>query len=296
MTNKITQKTINHGTISRPFAKFHTRIADLMPFYPVHWHEEVEIIRVVEGSGNVCVGGIWLELNKGDILLIPPFVLHTINTKQHNDMVIDTVVFNLRLLDNSNSDTTSLRNFAPMLASAGNNPVLISQGTDINNSIGMSLDTICLTVDDGQGYMLAVKANLYWIFYHLYTNKIVSDKEAKLSPSEDKKLYTIKKILQHIHANYTTNISIDAIATQSGYSPFYIMKVFKQFASSTIVDYINSMRCDTAGIQILSTNLEISQIASAVGFNNISYFNRQFLAQYGTTPKKYRAEYMLEVQ
>lgn len=292
MTNKITKKTINHGTISRPFAKFHTRLCDLLPFYPVHWHEEVEIIRVVEGSGSVCVGGVWIHLTQGDILIIPPFVLHTINTKQHNNMAIDTVVFNLRLLDTSAGDS-SLRHVAPMLASAGNSPIIISQGTQVHNSISMSLDTICLTDEQSQGYMLAVKANLYWVFYHLYTNRIVTDKPAVVNAHDDKKLYTVKKVLQHIHANYTTAISIDTISCQSGYSQFYIMKVFKQYAGSTIVDYINALRCDKAGIQILTTNHEIAQIATGVGYNNISYFNRQFLSQYGTTPKQYRAEYQL---
>ncbi len=292
MNNKITKKPINHGTISKPFGKFHTSVCDLMPFYPVHWHEEVEIMRVVSGSGSMCIGGVWLDIKQGDIIIIPPFVLHTIDTKLSNNMAIDTIVFNLRLLETSNDDN-SLRNVAHMLSSAGNCPVVVTSDMSAHNSISMSLDTICLTPDDGQSYMLAVRANLYWVFYHLYVNKIVTSSVPTASPVSEKKLYTIKRVIQHIHANYKNNISIDDIAYQSGYSQFYIMKMFKQYAGSTIVDYINSLRLDVAGMQILSTDKEIATIATLVGYNNISYFNRQFLSQYGTTPKQFRQSYQL---
>lgn len=292
--SKITKQRINHGTISTPFAKYHTHIDNLLPFYPVHWHEEAEIIRIVDGSGKVCVGGIWQQLDKGDILLIPPFVLHTINTQLHQHMQIDTVVFNLRLLDTGSNDMCNLRYFAPMLASVGNCPIIIRTNMPVNNSISASLDTICLTIDDGASYQLAVKANLYWIFYHLYNNKIVTEQTSNDTISaDDKKIYTIKKILQHIHAHYTSTIAIEDIAKQSGYSPFYIMKMFKQFTGDSIVDYINRLRLDVAGIELLTTDTDISAIAVSVGYNNISYFNRQFLAQYNTTPKKFRTEYML---
>ncbi len=292
---KTIKKKIDHGTISTPFAKYHTAIDQLLPFYPVHWHEEVEIIRVVSGSGKVCVGGVWLQLGSGDILLIPPFVLHTIDTKTHESMKIDTIVFNLRLLDTSSSDMCNLRYFAPMLVSAGSRPILVTTDMPAHQSISASLDTICLTADDGgASYQLAVKANLYWIFYHLYNNKIVPTiANGDIATQDDKKLHTIKKLLQHFHARYSEAISIEDIATISGYSQFYIMKLFKQFTGDTIVDYVNKLRLDIAGIDILSTTDEISAIANRVGFSNISYFNRQFLAQYGTTPKQYRLGYEL---
>ena len=42
--NRYKEKTV-HGTPLLPFAKYHTNISDMLPFYPIHWHEEMEIIR-----------------------------------------------------------------------------------------------------------------------------------------------------------------------------------------------------------------------------------------------------------
>ena len=38
----------------------------------------------------------------------------------------------------------------------------------------------------------------------------------------------------------------------------------------------------------LFTDDEVASIAYQVGFNNVSYFNRQFKKQYNTTPKEFR--------
>ena len=48
---KLKKKTV-HGTPLHPFAKYPTDISEMLPFYPIHWHEEMEVIKVQSGKGS----------------------------------------------------------------------------------------------------------------------------------------------------------------------------------------------------------------------------------------------------
>ena len=56
----------------------------------------------------------------------------------------------------------------------------------------------------------------------------------------------------------------------------------------TCVDYINGVRLSQAANHLLVTSSSIIDVALGVGYNNVSYFNRQFKSVYNVTPKEYR--------
>lgn len=292
MPNKNDQKykeKVKHGSIMVPFAVYHTDLSNLLPFYPMHWHEEVEIIRVASGIVNMSIGGNWYKLSMGDIVVISPFVLHSINKDTSCNVSIDTIVFNLRLLESSRADAATLKYFAPMLNAESSNPCIITPQDSIHRPVSECINTL-LTTDQQQGYELSIKANLFWIFYHIFSTYKASTPTISL---EDKKLYTIKIALQYIRANYMNSITIEQLSAHCGYSTFYMMKLFKQFTGITCIDYINNYRLNIAGELLLSTNDDVADIAYQVGYNNVSYFNRQFLAQYQLTPTQFRSQYIM---
>ena len=59
----------SHGTHMTPFARYRADFSNGFPFNPIHWHEEVELIRVAKGKGYIAVNGNWYVLDEGDILV-----------------------------------------------------------------------------------------------------------------------------------------------------------------------------------------------------------------------------------
>ena len=70
----------------------------------------------------------------------------------------------------------------------------------------------------------------------------------------------------------------------SGYSEFYLMKLFKQYTGISCIDYVNGYRIKEASRLLTETKTDANEIARAVGYANISYFNRQFKRLTGVTP------------
>lgn len=281
------EKTV-HGTALLPFAKYHTVISEMLPFYPIHWHEEMEIIKVQQGESSFCVDGAWYNASAGDILILRPFVMHSINRFENKDAAMDAIVFNLRLLGaNEADDICTLKYFAPLLNEKHSMPCIVRTTDSWYHAFDQSLTSLFMCDESTEGAELDIKANLYWMFYHIYANRLIN---VKPNISEDKRNYMVRQVLEYIRTEYMNDITIEKIAKHCGYSEFYTMKLFKQFTGCSCVDYLNNYRLTVAGRQLLDTSDDISAIAYQVGFNNISYFNRQFKKQYGMTPREFRKQ------
>lgn len=283
--NNYKEKTV-HGTALLPFAKYHTNISNMLPFYPIHWHEEVEIVKVQSGKGSFCVDGGWYQCDAGDIVILRPFVMHSINQFESYDMSLDAIVFNLRLLGSDDADICTLKYFAPLLNEKHSVPCIVHPSDSWYHAFDQSVTSLFMSDENAEGAELHIKADLYWMFYHIYSNRLINVKQ---NIAEDKRSYTVRLALEFIRSEYMNDISIADIAKHCGYSEFYTMKLFKQFTGCSCVDYINNYRLTMAGKQLRDTADDVASIAYQVGFNNVSYFNRQFKKQYGMTPKEFRA-------
>ena len=264
------------------FARYYTSANAMLPFYPIHWHEEMEIVKV-EGNGEVFIDVVKHCVNSSDFVILSPFVMHSINSKAGN-MTISAIFFNLRLLQASES-TQALQYFAPLL-NERSIACVVRKTEGWYEHFEHSFTNILNCDVNKADAQAEICANVQDMLLQLYNNR---SNGATTNTIDDKRLYTIRRVLEYIRAEYMNEITIDAISKHCGYSDFYTMKLFKQFADSSIVDYVNNYRLTVAGRQLLNTQDDVATIAYQVGYNNVSYFNRQFKRLYNTTPRKFRS-------
>ena len=62
-----------HGDILLPVNSYHCLVPGTYRELALHWHEEMEITLIREGSSNYRIGQSDFLAEEGDILLIPPF-------------------------------------------------------------------------------------------------------------------------------------------------------------------------------------------------------------------------------
>jgi YesN/AraC family two-component response regulator len=70
-----------------------------------------------------------------------------------------------------------------------------------------------------------------------------------------------------------------------------LSKLIKQSTGFTFQELLQRKRFQKAVMLLLDTDLSVEEIAEAVGYENLSYFYRQFKERYGRTPRKYRMEH-----
>ena len=130
------------------------------------------------------------------------------------------------------------------------------------------------------GYMSKVKSELYNIIYHMQN-------EYEL-PYHGNCYHKIKPAVDYIASHYNSqNISIDFLAKLCDMTPANLRNCFlKEFGVSTL-RYINNLKIARAK-ELLESNLySVSEVCFLSGFQDESYFSREFKKMTGISPSKY---------
>lgn len=99
----------------------------------------------------------------------------------------------------------------------------------------------------------------------------------------------INEVLAHINDNLTEPLDEGTLAGLAGISPSTLSRSFRRHTGQSLTKYVNRLRVNLACQLLMTSELSsVTEVCYASGFNNLSNFNRQFLAQRGVTPSQFR--------
>lgn len=282
------QEKILHGNPMFPYITYLCSIPLDFPCVPLHWHDELEIIYIKKGRGTITIDFKQYAVSAGSIALIIPGQLHSIEQFEQEKMEYENIIFHPNILVSKKTDTCNNDYFLPLLTGNVSVPALYTPGTPYYSEIAACIDAndeICKT--NPTGYQLFIKSQLFMLFFILF-NKC----SLKEPPKKDyKSLEKMKLILKYIENHYMDKITIADIAGEIGLSQSHFMKYFKNTMGTSFIDYLNEYRLTMASRLLVSSDSSILDIASEVGFENLSYFNRVFKKRFTETPSSYRRKY-----
>jgi AraC-like DNA-binding protein len=98
----------------------------------------------------------------------------------------------------------------------------------------------------------------------------------------------VERALQYIEENLTRSISRQELAREVSFAPSYFSAIFRQATGSSIPEYINARRVRRAQELLRDPRARVSAVCYAVGFRDLTNFNRVFKRVVGATPREYR--------
>lgn len=96
----------------------------------------------------------------------------------------------------------------------------------------------------------------------------------------------IARIVQYVHNHYYQELSLDELSARFFINKFSLCREFKRFTMCSFVEYLNKIRVLHAQRLFMESDKSITQIASDVGFGNLTHFERVFSKHTQQTPKK----------
>lgn len=267
-----------HGSEVFPVAFYH--ISPSHPRYnmPYHWHQEFELIRVLEGSLELKLDGRTMLARAGDILLIGDGVLHG-GTPEH--CVYECTVFDLGALVRAN--TAPGMELRGLLAHREAADPLLPRDERLSMPVRALFEALA---QDAPGSALTVQGLICQFFGALKAGGFLRPAQGNAAQGRAR-LAQLKEALGLIEQEYSRELTLEDMARAAGMSPKYFCRFFREMTQKTPVEYLNYYRVECAAEQLLLTREPVTAVALRCGFNDLSYFIRVFKRYKGVTPKAY---------
>ena len=250
--------------------------------YPVHMHNCLEITIPIENSYTYIFDDRTIILKEKEILLVPPDMLHKISGTRSGIRFI--YLFKIDFL----KDFFDYDEFRRVISE----PLLVTPDThpDVYNLIFerfMEINDLYFfystTVKE-----ISIFSKLLDVFGMLM-KKDYSDSLVLPQNDKQREIYIkFKTLAEWLAMHSSESISMDEAATQVGYSKFHFARLFKEYTGMTFNDYQTALKLKEVERQLSDTDLQISDIAMACGFNNLTSLSRCFKKQYGCSPSQFR--------
>jgi AraC-like DNA-binding protein len=259
---------------------------------PWHYHPEIEIVLVLEGTGKKYVGSSITDFEPGDLSIIGSFLPHTYksdeeyylnNSKKSRSIVIH---FNSDFLGERIWDLPEGQHIKHFLERS-------KRGIQFSKNIASKIEEKLKVLFELNGMERIVLFLQILEFLAISTEKEYLSIDA-IQIRNEVDSDRIKKVLEHVNKNFMNVIRLDDVAQLANMSESAFSRYFKKRTRKTFSNFLTDIRIEYACKMLQSDKLSIAQIALESGFYNLSNFNRQFKISKKITPLAYRMNYINE--
>lgn len=259
-----------------------------------HWHYFVEILYIVNGSVTVTCNENIYELKEGDMIFIPPQVVHSITGNDEKGFKYLCVKFNINRIQLVGN---YLPNLSATIRKVGKmpDPPLVFAGSSFQN---IDLEEFFKELKDEadsrlygyNAYIYTKLSGLILQILRIWFYKGISFENDAITESDD---FSIQDALLYIDKHSNENINIADLAAKCNMSYSYFAKVFHKQYGQSCKQYIEFIRLNKAENLLLFTDYDLTRIAGEIGFADCSHLIRSFKKRYNLTPKQFRQKHQL---
>lgn len=255
--------------------------------YPIHFHDEIEVAFVLEGSVKLRVGYYDYELTQGDVFIINDKETHSYTRTDEDNMVM------MLHMDHS---------YFSKYYQELRNTFFITDTEDKNDSSLRVLRNLLARImmeilQKGLGYEQKVIENTHNLISCLMSDfqyfSVEGDKFINQPRKRGNKVLAsrLNRITNYIYDNYSRKLTLNEIAENEHLSIYYLSHVIKEATGLSFQDLLSFIRVEQSEHLLLGTDRKMGSIAHATGFSAVRYYIKHFERWFGMTPQAYRKKY-----
>ena len=249
---------------------------------PSHWHDDIELIAVLDGQMDYNVNGEIITLHEGEGIFVNSRQMHFGFSDSKTEcfficILLDPVILCPTLAYEQDFILPVVRNHnAPYIFLEPNNRWqrdILREIYEIDRCKGQKITP------------LRVQSSFAKIWSLLYENIPLED-NAAIAESDD--LVAVRNMVGFIQKNYARKISLCEIALSGAVGQSKCCKLFAKFFGQTPNTYLNRYRLGRSLDLLRAGDKSVTEIAMSVGFESASYFAEVFHKHFCMTPTEYR--------
>ncbi|MFD0693226.1 helix-turn-helix domain-containing protein [Paenibacillus sp. GCM10027628] len=257
----------------------------------MHSHRGYEFYLCMEGQGKLLVGDRIFALEPGAFTIMKPYVLHWPRVEGLRPLHRFVLSIDERYL-------FSWLEGLPAIADCVRCLLLDSDSSSLHWQLSgeklPSVNTLLvqLTKEIAEKpiyYEAAMFQHLAGLFVSLAREQQMNivKCETNTTPSQ-----LAERILHYLAEHYAERIEVSRLHEQFNVSRSHMYDHFKQWTGHSLNRYLTLYRIDQAKRLLIDTQLSVTEIAAATGFNDLSHFFHTFKSELGLTPKMFRKQHI----
>ena len=250
-----------------------------LPPRRLHSHQDVaEIVLILDKPGICQIGGQIYPVQKGDLLMYNPGVLHD---EAYSGQQLPLLCCGISGIKRSGlSDNHLLPDTArPVLAAGENFPrlqVLMQMMFDESQKRSKYSSRICQELFHALWYTLVEQIDA-----------VCGESGRPIGQHE----WLSERVKEFVDSHLTESYTLEQMANEFQVSVSYLSHSFKRATGHSVMQYMTQRRIGEAQTLLVTTTQPIKQIAQRMGYTDLSYFTRVFTHNVGMSPRKYRKVY-----
>lgn len=257
--------------------------------FPYHWHEDIEILFVLEGSLEIRINRDSYSLEKGDIFLVNENELHFIDSR--TDFGSTQVLAFQMDIEYFKKYNVNIKGKKFYLNSSQANEATEFALDEIKYILANLMDLI---LNKKNLYQLKTEKLLIDLIVILMEYFEVATNKGDKSAGNDSRMLEILKYMNS-HC-MDSQLGLQDIAEEFALNPQYLSRYFKANTGETLKKKLDSMRLNKSLMTLRTTDDTIIETALKSGFPDSKAYYRVFKEVLGITPLQYREQYKFSVE
>ena len=249
-----------------------------------HYHEDLEIVTIKEGSMAYSVNGHTIVLHKGDTIVVNSNQIHY--SMSLDGQLAKYVIFVVHPSILMSSVTVEMESIRPIIDNAD---LPFIRFRYINN---YTEDMYNLMID-----LSKYKHNAFEITKRLFLMwELIMKKAEDYGPppsdiNYDPRMMSFKAMLHFLNVNYKEAITLEDISSVGNVSRSQCNNLFNQYVGESPINYLMHVRSRKVAEYLRAGTMPLGQIAELTGFNGTSYMSETFRKFFGQSPRDYRRQW-----
>lgn len=267
--------------------------------WPAHYHNYIEILYGISGTYEVILNGKYHEFTKGDLVLINSKEVHQINSCYKDGGQYIVLRFEPEVIySNMFNNHLHLKYVLPFILETSKHQKVIKEeiiGTTFIPELIYEISKEFQTKTFG--YELAIQNHIGRIFLWILRYFHETSSEFMQSDLTDLSLINrLKPSFDYVSNHFNEEIKATHMSVLCNMSSSYFSRTFNSQMRMNFNEYVNYTRIMEAEKLLVSTTMNITEIANAVGFNTTSYFIKLFKDYKKISPKQFRKEFVIMLE
>lgn len=259
---------------------------------PYHFHEEIELTYILNGSGKRYVGSHMEDFSAGDLVLLGSNLPHCWKlepVKSDNEEASAIVIqFNTSFLGDDFFNKPELQNVKKLFQKSASG---ISFNSGVRNTVNKGMR---LLAEEKSNFKMLIGLLEILQRMALSNEYILLDQQRSVAEQSRAEQERINPVFAYLVDNFRKQVSLDEASNIANMTPNAFCKYFKKITRKTFMETVIEYRLNYATQQLVQTDKPISEISFDSGFGDVSHFYKMFKHKMHQSPLNYRKTFMRE--